>query len=198
MKFGFKKFAVILSACVSIYGFAYADSKPGGCTIAGPENAVLTIEEYSDFECPYCAKGSEVMKQVLKDYDGKVKLVFRNLPLPFHKNAEIAAKAFTAVCLQSPSLAHSFQTTLFANQDKVTKEGETYIFKVAKKLGVDVSVMKADMQGPKVAEILADDKAAADSHNFKGTPSFMIGSEAVVGARPYTEFKRIIDRQLGL
>jgi protein-disulfide isomerase len=196
MKTIFMKFAVLLNICGSIASVAYAGTASGGCVIAGPENAPVTIEEFSDFECPYCAKGAFTMKQVLKDYDGKVKLVFRNMPLEFHKNATLASQAFTAVWLQSPSLAHSFYTKIFENQDRLGKEGEKFLVEMAEDVGADVVQMKTDMKGSKVAQILAEDKALAESLKFRGTPSFRIGTETVVGSVPYDDFKKVIDRQL--
>ena len=137
------------------------------------------------------------MREVLKNYAGKINLVFRNMPLPFHQNALVAAKAFSAVCLQSPSLAYSYQKNLFDNQDKLVNQGEPFLYEVAEKLGVDVTRMKFDMNGEAVAKSIAEDRQFADSHNFKGTPSFMIGTEPIAGAFPYDEIKKIIDRQLG-
>jgi len=176
--------------------FAHA-GESRGCAIAGPSNAVLTIEEYGDFECKYCVRGSKTMREVLKNYPGKINLVFRNMPLPAHQNAFVAAKAFSAVCLQSPSLAYSFQKELFDNQDKLVSQGEAFLYEVAENLGIDVTKMKSDMNGDAVAKSIAEDQQLADSHNFKGTPSFMIGTEPIVGALPYDEIKKVIDKQLG-
>lgn len=168
-----------------------------GCVVAGPDNAAVTIEEFADFECSYCVRGSNTMKDVLKDYAGKVKLVFRNMPLPAHPTAMIAAQAFAAVCLQSPTLAYAYQAALFENQDKFVSEGEPYLYSLAQKLGVDVDQMKTDMNGDQVAKSIARDNQLAQAHNFKGTPSFMIGTEPVQGAYPYDQIKSIIDKQLG-
>ena len=187
-------FAIIAISATSLAGVTAASS---GCTIAGSAGATLTIEEFSDFECPYCAKGSNTMKEVLKNYSGKVNLVFRNLPLSAHQHSLAAAKAFSAVCLQSPEMAYSFQKEIFKHQDKLTSEGAPYLYEVAESLGVDLPQMKSDMNGEVVAKSIAEDQRLAASHNFKGTPSFMIGTEALVGAQPYDEFKKIIDRQLG-
>ncbi len=159
--------------------------------------SVVTIEEFSDFQCPYCARGADTMKEVLKDYPGKVKLVFRNMPLPFHPHALVAAKAFTAVRLQSPKLGCAFRDELFANQHELAEQGESYLYALASQLGVDVSKMKTDMAGDQVAKSLAEDQQLANTHGFNGTPSFMIGTVAITGARPYSEFKKIIDQQLG-
>jgi len=189
-----KKVLLILAMLVSR---AQAGASEG-CVIAGPANAPVTIEEYVDFECVYCAKGANAMKQVLQDYPDKVKLVLRNLPLvDFHKNSLIAAKAFAAVWLQSPSLAYNFQENLFNNQARLQSEGEVFLVEVAQRIGVDVTRMKTDMAGDKVATILAEDMALAKVHKFKGTPSFRIGNESITGSRPYSDYKAIIDRQLG-
>src|SRR4051812_23831452 len=85
------------------------------CTIEGDPKAQITIQEFSDFECPYCAKGAETMSQIIKKYPGKVRLVFRNMPLPMHAHALVAAKVFTAICLQGDALGDAFQKTIFSN-----------------------------------------------------------------------------------
>lgn len=196
MKLTFRTASILLGAWVLSLSIAQAAPATSACVIAGPPDAALTIEEYSDFQCPYCAKGSEVVKQALKEYPGKIRLVFRNLPLPFHKHALTAAKAFTSVCLQDPSLAYSYQNTIFENQDKLATGGESYLLEVAQKLGVDMNKMKSDMASTKVEQIIANDQALAKTNNFQGTPSFMVGKEPLVGARPYKEFREVIERNL--
>lgn len=181
------------AACFTLFsGVALAD----GCVVMGPKDAKLTIEEYADFECSYCARGANTMKEVLREFPGKVKLVFRNMPLPAHPNANVAAKAFSAICLQSSSLAFAFQDELFANQSELSRKGEVYLYELAAKLGADVPRMKTQMEGPEVAKVLAEDKRSSEKLGFQGTPSFVIGSETVVGARPYLEIKQIVERQL--
>lgn len=172
--------------------------KSEGCTIAGPEDAPVVIQEFADFYCRYCVTGSNTMKEVLKNYPTKVRLVFRNLPLPFHNpGALTAAKAFSAVWLQSSSLAYSFQNELFTNHEQLLKDGDPFLYEIAQRLGVNVTQMKIDMAGAEVAKIIADDQQLADAHEFKGTPSFLIGSEEVRGSKSYEEIAKIIDKQLG-
>ncbi len=155
--------------------------------IAGPNSAPLIIEEFADFECKYCVRGANTIREVLKNYPGKINLVFRNMPLPGHQNSFVAAKALSAVCLQGSSLAYSYQKELFDNQDRLVNQGETFLYEVAEKLGVDVTKMKSAMNGDAVAKSIAEDQQLADSHNFKGTPSFMIGTESISGALPYDD-----------
>lgn len=169
-----------------------------GCLIAGPDNPAITIEEFADFHCKYCALGAKTMKAVLKTYPNKVKLIFRNLPLPANNpRALTAAKALSAVCLQNPLLAYVYQDELFANQDSLIDVGDQILFDIALKIGVDVVQMKAEMGGSVVERMIAEDQQAANSHNFRGTPSYLIGSEKVVGARSLEEIKQIIEKQLG-
>lgn len=173
---------------------AGADWEKNGCTIAGSDNAPLVIEEFADFECQYCAKGSRLMAQALKEYGGKIKLIFRNKPLG--SEAMSAAKAMSAVCLQNPTLAYSFQEELFNNQERLKKEGESFLIEVAEKLGVNTNQMREDMASEQVRFTIEADEKRAEQLNIKGVPGFKIGSEMIFGAQPYEEMKKAIDRQL--
>ena len=188
-------FTTVLVSLLSLHSWASSDE---GAVIAGPDNAQITIEEYADFECHYCVSGANTMRLLLKEYDGKVKLVFRNLPLDFHKYSLVAAKAFSAVYLQNRNLAYEFYSEIFANQEQLKSRGVEYLYSMAKIIGVNVEQMKKDMESDKVYKMLEADRAAAKIHNFKGTPSFMIGNEAVTGSYPYEYIKKIVDRQLGI
>src|SRR5438477_329733 len=115
------------------------------------------------------------MRKVLKNYPEKVNLILRNFPMSFHENALVAAKAFSAVCMQSPSLAYSYQRELFKNQKRLSKEGEPVLYEVAARLGANVPQMKTDMNSEVVTKSIAEDQKLADSHDFKAVPSFMIG-----------------------
>lgn len=173
----------------------FARDKMGGL-ISGSESAPLLIEEFVDFQCPYCVRGSNTMQEIVKNYPGKVKLSLRNMPLPFHEHALIAAKAFSAVYLLSPDLAFEFQSQLFNHQEQLAKYGEVYLFKLADKIGVNVEDMKNKMKSEEVEKIIADDKAAAAENNFQGAPSFKIGNKKVTGAYPYEEIKQIVESEL--
>lgn len=187
---------ILVTIFMATANIVHASGNTNECVIAGSKDAAITIQEFADFECGYCAEGANTMKEILKNYPERVNLVFRNLPLPFHQNALIAAKAFSAVCLQSSSLAYSYQSELFDNQEKLANQGESYLYQLAEKVGVNVPKMKTDMNGEVVAKIISEDQQLAKAHNFRGTPSFLIGSEPVVGALPYEEIKKVIDKQL--
>ena len=168
-----------------------------GCVIAGADTAPLTIEEFADFSCPYCSKSEVTIEQLLALYPGKLRLIFHNLPLTkVHPASLLAAKAFSAVCLQDANRAYTFQQVLFHNQDRVKSEGENYLFEAAASVGADITKMRADMQSPVVAQMIDADQKLADQHHFTGTPAFLIGAETILGAYPIENFKQAIDRQL--
>lgn len=177
-----------------------AQAAPGsdgnGCPIAGPNDAKVVIEEFVDFACKYCAGGAETMKRIVAQYPNQVKLVLRNFPLAFHDKALSAAKAFSAVCLQSPTAANAFQAVIFNNQEKLNREGESFLFAEAEKLNLNASQMQSDMNGSVVSEQIAADQRKAATLKIKGTPSYLIGTELVVGSWPYDEIKKVIERQL--
>ena len=173
--------------------FAHA---AGDIVLKDPAAPAITIEEYSDFECPFCKRGAETMEQIMKAYDGKIKLVFRNMPIPkIHPHALEAAKALTAVNFLSPGLVYAYQGQVFAHQEQLELSTDV-LYETADHLGVNVAKMRVEMQSERVAKRLAEDEALAKEHGFQGTPSFRIGSEDVVGSRPLSDFKQIIDHQL--
>jgi len=91
----------------------------GNAAVRGPANAKVTIVEFSDFQCPYCQRGFQVMQQVFQNYSGKVKLVYMDLPLvQLHPHAEKAAEAFECARDQDQTKAWAFSDLLFTNQSE--------------------------------------------------------------------------------
>jgi protein-disulfide isomerase len=188
---------LILSSFLSAWASAAALRFSGGMAIAGPDSAPVTIQEFADFLCPYCASGANVIKQILEAYPTQVRLVFRNSPLPSHGElAQEAARAMVAVWMQRPDLAYAFQEETFRHQPELNRDGGKYLDELAGHLGINVSQMRQDILGPQVEASLVEDHRQFEAHDFRGTPSFVIGDEEVQGTRSFEEFKKIIDRQL--
>jgi protein-disulfide isomerase len=162
----------------------------------GASDAKIVIVEYTDFQCPYCSRGADTMKEVLKKYDGKVKVTVKHLPLPFHKEAMPSAKYFEAVRIQNPKVAMDFHDALFANQEQLGKDGEKFLEAQAKKLGISIPKLKKDVASEAVTKKVEADMKEANEFGFRGTPSFLIGGVPVRGALPPEEFAKIIDRLL--
>ncbi|WP_413288746.1 DsbA family protein [Bdellovibrio sp. HCB337] len=168
-----------------------------GRVIFGKKDAKVTIIEYSDFECPYCSKGYQTMKQVLAEYPNDVRIVFKHLPLDFHPQAMPAAKYFEAIARQSPEKAQKFHDAVFENQGKLRADGEKFLTDSAKKLGVDMKKLTTDLGDASLMTRINADMEEAKKFNFSGTPGFLINGVSLRGAYPYPEFKSIIDRHLG-
>ncbi len=164
--------------------------------VFGNASAPVTIVEYSDFECPYCGRGYQTIKQVMKEYGDKVRVVFKDLPLEFHPMAMPAAKYFQAIAKQDPKKAHAFHDMVFENQADLKKDGEKFLEKTAKKVGADMAKLKKDKDSDGIKKIIDTDMAEAKKFEFSGTPGFLINGVSVKGAYPFEFFKKIIDRHL--
>ncbi|MDB5037531.1 MAG: DSBA-like thioredoxin protein [Bacteriovoracaceae bacterium] len=159
-----------------------------GAPVKGPANAPVTIVEFSDFECPFCKRVLPSVDEVMKQYNGKVKLAFRNNPLPFHPKAMPAAKA--AVAAQNQGKFWEMYDKMFANQQALSEESFN---KWAKELKMDVKKFDKDMKDPATQKKIEEDSNFARANGAGGTPSFFINGVLLVGAQPFEKFKEIID-----
>ncbi len=163
----------------------------GSAPTWGPANAKITIVEFSDFECPFCTRGASVMREVKKAYGNQVRVVFKHLPLSFHRNAKPAAVASMAAHRQGKFW--QFHDKLFANFRNLNKNN--YI-KWAQEVGLDVERFKKDLDDPALARYVDADAAYASSVGANGTPTFFINGFELGGAQPFFRFKQIIDAEL--
>ncbi len=161
----------------------------GSSPVKGNPNAKITVVEFSDFQCPFCKRGMEVMYDLLKEYPNDVKVSFKNLPLPFHPQAKPAAIASLAAKQQGKFW--EMHDELFANQERL---GDELYVELAGKLGLDVEKFKKDLLDPKIAAEVEQDAALATKLGVSGTPGFFVNGVQVKGARPLPYFKEIVER----
>ena len=164
----------------------------------GPKDAKVTIVEYSDFQCPYCARAHDtVSNQVLKEYGDKVRLVYKNFPLAFHKWAEAAAIAGECVYDQDEAAFWKLYDYYFANQKDMTPENvkDKTVEAVA---GTKVNKDKFGecYDGKKTLDRVKSDMAEGQSVGVTGTPAFLINGRKISGAQPYQNYKAVIDDEL--
>lgn len=168
--------------------------------ILGDKNAPVTLIEYSDYQCPYCVKHYPTMKQLMKEYDGKVRWAFRHYPLPFHQAAKKAAEAAEAAGAQGKFWEYSDK--LIANsQPDGTGLGEADLIKYAQDLGLNMDQFKGDLSSGKYAAKVEKDLASGEKVGVTGTPAtFLIDkngkTELISGAAPLSQFKSKIDEAL--
>jgi len=164
--------------------------------IRGDENAPVTIIEYSDFECPFCSQFHPTMLEVMKNYDGKVKWIFRHFPLSFHPSAQPAANA--SECAAEQGKFWEFADQLFANQDSL---GDEFYKKVAGDLKLNMNQFNTCLTSGKYKDKVATQAQDGASAGVSGTPgSFVIGKNGsatpIRGALPYESIKSAIDAAL--
>jgi protein-disulfide isomerase len=147
--------------------------------IRGNPDAPVTLEEFGDFQCPPCGKFSEFVEELLKEYNPRLRLVFRNFPLSGHEHAREAALAAEAAGLQGKFW--EMHDTLYREQDTWTKASnvrelfESY----AGTIGLAVDQFKKDMDGDKARERVDSDRALADFLGVKATPTLFINNRPV-------------------
>jgi protein-disulfide isomerase len=168
-----------------------------GAPWKGAKNAKVTVVEFSDFQCPFCSRVEPTVAQVMKDYGDKIKFVWRNLPLPMHADAPLAAQAAMEAYKQKGSDGFwKMHDTLYQNQQTQDGLKRAALENYAQAQGLDMTKFKAalDSQSHK-AEVDADAKMGADI-SIQGTPAFVINGYFVNGAQPYDNFKKALDKAL--
>lgn len=161
--------------------------------IRGNKDAPITIVEYSDFECGFCAKSYPTVQNLMKKYNNKIRFVYKHLPLSFHPNAMITSQYYEAIALQNKEKAHEFHDLIFKNQRKL-KQGEKFLSQTASKLGVDIVRLKKDLASAPIQEKIDRDIAEAKSFNMQGTPGFLVNGVPIRGAYPAEHFEKIISK----
>ena len=158
----------------------------------GPKDAPITLVEYSDFECPFCGRGYTTVKELMKKYNGKIRFVYKHLPLNFHPQAMISAQYYEAIRLQDEKKAFAFHDEIYKDQ-KGLSEGAAFLDKVAKKVGADIKKVKKDINSEKVTQRIDEDMKEASSLGMQGTPGFLVNGIPVRGAYPPEHFVSIIE-----
>lgn len=157
----------------------------------GGAKAPVTIVEFSDYQCPFCKRGEDSIQKVFDTYGDKVRIVFRDYPLPFHDRARPAAEA--AACANAQGKFWEYNKKLFANQNALSDDN---LKRYAQDLGLDAA--KFDECYAKKPYSAAIDKDLADGvmAGVNGTPAFFINGRPLSGAQPFEKFKEIIDEEL--
>lgn len=157
----------------------------------GNKDAQITLIEYSDFECPFCSRGYNTVRELLEKYKGNIRFVYKHLPLSFHPQAMPASQYYEAIRLQDEEKAWKFHDKIYENQRKL-QNGESFLKSLAKELGVDMKRLAKDIKSEKVQERIDADMAEAAKFGFQGTPGFLLNGIPVKGAYPTSHFDGLI------
>ncbi len=164
-----------------------------GSPAKGPADALVTIVESSDFECPFCKRVVPTLKQLEESYRGKVRFVFKQNPLPFHGRALPAAIAAEEARAQGGDPKFwAMHDALFA----APSLDDAAIAKAAADAGVDAAKVKDAIAQGRHKERIERDQRLVQSLGAPGTPSFFVNGRKLTGAQPYEAFRALVDEEL--
>jgi protein-disulfide isomerase len=175
-------------------GAVALDDRP----IQGPAAAPVTIVEFADFECPFCAHAFSIMETLVNTtYKGKVKLIFKNYPLNAHPWAMKAAEAAECARLQNPAAFWDFARYFYANQGSINiKNIQDNVDKVAKQQKLDAPSLKACMDNPQTEAHIKQDQNDGNSIHVSSTPTFFVNGIPIVGLADNKTIDFVIDAEL--
>ena len=161
-------------------------------SIRGPKEAPITLVEYSDFECPFCSRGYETVQALMKKYDGKIRFIYKHLPLSFHDKAMISSQYYEAIRLQDEKKAFAFHDEIFKNQKKL-QNGVAFLDATAKAVKADMAKLKKDLNSEAVTRRIQEDMKEAEGFGMQGTPGFLLNGVPVRGAYPTEYFVNLVE-----
>ncbi len=158
----------------------------------GPEDAPVTIIEFSDYQCPFCSRAEPTIKQILEEYGDKVRFVYRDFPLdqlhPFARKASEASH-----CAEEQGKFWEYHDALYENQAGINAAG---LEQFAKDIGLDMDAFKTCLDSGKYANEVQKDLDDGQEYGVSGTPAFFVNGFSISGAQPFAVFKDIIDKEL--
>jgi protein-disulfide isomerase len=157
----------------------------------GGDNASITITEYSDFQCPYCREVESSLKQVLKKYGERVRLVYMDFPLPFHHQAMEAAMA--ARCADEQGQFWAYHDALFESPSGLSAPA---LKTTATQLGLDRASFDTCLDEHKYQSAVAADRSQGEAAGANGTPYFFVDGVPMNGNQPVSAFESVIDQKL--
>lgn len=160
-----------------------------GSPLKGPADAPVSMVIFTDFQCPYCIKLVPLLDQVMEKYKGKIKLVFKNMPLQFHEMAEPSARA--ALAANEQGKFWEFHDKLFT----LAQLNPEAITEIATALGLDMARFNTDMQSPAIRQKLNKDMLDAQKAGVTGTPTLYINGRKLK-QRSLVGFETLINDEL--
>jgi protein-disulfide isomerase len=162
--------------------------------LRGPADALVTIVESSDFECPFCKRVGPTLKQLEEAFPGKLRFSFRQNPLPFH------ARALPAAIAAEEARAQGGDAKFWAMHDKLFELApaldDASIERAAQELGLDVAKVKEAIASGKYKDRVQRDQQLVQSLGAPATPSFFINGRKLAGAQPFETFRALVDEEL--
>lgn len=162
-----------------------------GAPVSGPAEAKIELVEFSDFECPFCAKAAGELRKVLAAYPNDVKLVYKQFPLSMHPHADMAAMA--SLGAQEQGKFWDLYYKMFANYRQLSREN---LIAWAQQLGLNMDQFQAALDSAKNKAILKKDLQDGEFAGVNGTPAIYINGKHFNGAIELAAMKPYLDAEL--
>jgi len=159
--------------------------------IRGSKDAPITIIEFSDMQCPYCAAVTPTLRQLMTQYPNQIKWVFKNFPLDFHADSQLAHRAVLAAGQQGKFW--EMHDLIFINQRAIKRDD---LLQKAQRLDLDIARFKADLDSDRMKKMVDADIKEGKRLNVDGTPTFFINGNEYSGAMDFARFQRIIEKEM--
>lgn len=157
----------------------------------GPENAPVTIVEFSDFQCPYSAHASRTLKRLLQLYPTQVRWVFKHYPLREHRDAPLAHEA--ALAAHQQGKFWEMHRLLFINQSRLKRED---ILRYASELNLDMPTFTEELDTRRLRDRVVRDILQGRRLQVGMTPTYFINGKRIAGSRDLSEFTKLIEDEL--
>jgi len=172
----------------------HAPPVPAGAPFRGGKDAKVVIQEWADFQCPFCLRAEPTLTEILKIYGDRVKIVWRDKPLPMHADAAMAAElAREALAQKGQDGFWKMHERLFANQQHLKRAD---LDDYASALNLDMKGVTRALDSQTHKDVIDNDDRAGTDIGISGTPAFLINGYYLSGAQPLPKFKKLIDKAL--
>jgi protein-disulfide isomerase len=157
----------------------------------GRSDAAITIIEFSDLQCPFCARVTPTLRELLKQYPDQVRWVFKNFPLDFHADSPLAHSAAMAAARQGKFW--EMHDLIFAGQQNLKRDS---LLAEANSLNLDMARFTTDLDGAELKQQVERDRQDGLGLGVSGTPAFFINGKPFSGAMPLDQFQTAINNEL--
>ena len=177
----------LLEEPVSPYAVVQVRDSPS----LGAENAVVTVFEFSDYECPACRQAHEVVRRVREHFGPRIRWVFKDYPLKMHQHSRVAAEA--ARCAADQGKFWEYQDLLYGSAEELTGD---QLRKLAGELGLNMALFGPCLDEGRHKEAVNKDLLEARKAGLDRTPSFLINGKLITGSHSFERFVELIDEEL--
>lgn len=157
----------------------------------GGEDALVTVVEFSDFQCPFCRQAAKTLDNIAKHYGDRIRIVYKHFPLSIHPQAFQAAQA--SVCADSQGKFWQYHDSLFNSDGDMSL---AYLLKIGASIGLDQEEFSHCLSSVAAKEVVMRDSQEAQKLSIQGTPTFLLNGKLIKGALNEDEFKKAIDNEL--